>query len=57
MPGVFISYFRENSEDVQRLATALRTHGVTIWLDREQIKPGTDGLTLLEGPFLKEISF
>jgi hypothetical protein len=40
MSGVFISYVRENRNDVQRLADALRAHGVTVWLDRTHLKPG-----------------
>ena len=40
MPNVFISYVRENTEDVQRLAQALKAYGVKVWLDKNQIKPG-----------------
>jgi hypothetical protein len=40
MPHVFISYVRENKEIVDRLAQALRSAGVEVWLDREKIKPG-----------------
>lgn len=40
MPRVFISYVRENSEEVQRLANELKAHGIKVWLDKYQIKPG-----------------
>lgn len=40
MPNVFISYVRENSEAVERLAQALRVHGINVWLDKNRIKPG-----------------
>ena len=40
MPRVFISYVRENSNTVQRLVHALEAHGIEVWLDRNQIKPG-----------------
>jgi HEAT repeat protein len=37
---VFISYVRENSILVGKLATALRSCGVKVWLDRNDINPG-----------------
>jgi TIR domain len=37
---VFISYVRENAEDVDRLAEAIRSSGVQVWLDREALQPG-----------------
>jgi hypothetical protein len=37
---VFISYVRENSDVVDRLAKELRDSGVTVWLDRNNIEPG-----------------
>ncbi len=37
----FISYVRENQKDVDDLCTALRAAGINVWLDREQIEPGT----------------
>lgn len=40
MSHVFISYVRENSDMVDRLASELRSVGVEVWLDREKIKPG-----------------
>src|SRR5688572_6304533 len=36
----FISYVHENSELVLQLAKDLRSHGVTVWLDRNDIRPG-----------------
>ena len=38
---VFLSYVRENSEVVQRLYDSLSSLGVGIWLDRNDIMPGT----------------
>lgn len=40
MSRVFISYVRENSEEVQRLAAELETHGIEVWLDKVKLKPG-----------------
>lgn len=37
---VFISYVRENQEQVDRLCQELEQHGVKVWLDRKDIKPG-----------------
>ncbi|MBF9127607.1 toll/interleukin-1 receptor domain-containing protein [Plantactinospora sp. S1510] len=37
---VFISYVREDSAAVDRLATALRGHGIEVWLDRTHLVPG-----------------
>ncbi|SPH17933.1 hypothetical protein DEA8626_01461 [Defluviimonas aquaemixtae] len=36
----FISYVREDSAIVDRLATELRSNGVIVWLDRDDILPG-----------------
>jgi hypothetical protein len=41
MPKVFISYVRENREEVQRLAGDLCTHGIEVWLDKNDIQPGS----------------
>jgi len=41
MSHVFISYVRENTEQIQNLQNALEAAGVEVWIDREQIKPGT----------------
>lgn len=40
MPRVFISYVRENSSLVLRLAHALRAGGVDVWFDQTHLKPG-----------------
>ncbi len=37
---VFISYIRENQDEVNLLCDELEAAGISIWLDREQIKPG-----------------
>ncbi len=37
---VFISYVRENQKQVDRLCHDLESHGVNVWLDRNDIKPG-----------------
>jgi hypothetical protein len=37
---VFISYVREDSTDVDRLAAALRDTGAEVWLDRTHLLPG-----------------
>ena len=37
---VFISYVRDNQEQVYRLCEDLQSHGVKVWLDRKSIKPG-----------------
>ncbi|WP_406081260.1 toll/interleukin-1 receptor domain-containing protein [Micromonospora sp. NBC_00858] len=37
---VFISYVREDSADVDRIAAALRSAGVEVWLDRTHLLPG-----------------
>jgi hypothetical protein len=46
---VFISYVRENRDAVDRLANELRTRGVTVWLDRDNIYPGTRWKDAIEG--------
>lgn len=40
MPHVFISYVRENKEAVDRLYQDLTAHGISVWLDRNDIDPG-----------------
>jgi hypothetical protein len=40
MSHVFISYVRENEQDVERLCDELRQRGIEPWRDREQIQPG-----------------
>jgi HEAT repeat protein len=41
MPQAFISYVRENGESVGRLADVLRAYDIGVWLDRDQLRPGT----------------
>jgi HEAT repeat protein len=41
MTHVFISYVRENSGVVDRLAAELSDRGATVWLDRNDIAPGS----------------
>ena len=41
MAHAFISYVREDSADVDRIAIDLRGFSIDVWLDREQISPGT----------------
>jgi TIR domain len=38
--AVFISYVRDDSAAVDRIAANLRTNGVQVWLDRDNISPG-----------------
>jgi WD40 repeat protein len=38
---VFLSYVHEDSEKVDRLAAELRARGAQVWLDKEDIAPGT----------------
>lgn len=40
MAHVFLSYVRDDQQLVDRLADELRQAGVSVWLDRDQIKPG-----------------
>jgi hypothetical protein len=39
-PYAFISYVRENRDVIDCLAKELRAFGVTVWLDRNDIRPG-----------------
>lgn len=41
MAHVFISYVREDSQSVERLCNSLRQSGVQLWIDRNNILPGT----------------
>ena len=41
MNRVFISYIRENIEIVDRLYQELVSHGIQVWLDRNDIDPGS----------------
>ena len=38
---VFISYMHENTDIVDRLCEELTLHGIKVWLDRNDIKPGS----------------
>ena len=40
MPRVFISYVRENSNEVQRLVHMLQARGVDVWFDQTHLLPG-----------------
>ena len=40
MQHVFISYVRENESEVDRIHQELESHGITIWRDLQDIKPG-----------------
>ena len=40
MNKAFISYVRENIEMVDRLCQELKSHGIEVWLDRNDIDPG-----------------
>jgi len=37
---VFVSYVREDSDDVNRICEVFRESGIVYWLDRDQIYPG-----------------
>jgi hypothetical protein len=37
---VFVSYVTEDLEEVWRLCSELKHHGVAVWLDSEQLRPG-----------------
>ena len=41
MNKVFISYVKENTEIVDRLCQELKSHGIQVWLDRNDIDPGS----------------
>ena len=41
MKGVFISYVKENTEIVDRFYQELKSHGIQVWLDRNDIDPGS----------------
>ena len=41
MQHVFISYCHENKMVVDRLCQALVSHDITVWVDRNNIVPGT----------------
>jgi hypothetical protein len=37
---VFVSYVRDNSDEVKRICEAFLKNGIEYWLDRDQIEPG-----------------
>jgi hypothetical protein len=39
-PHVFVSYVREDRHLVEKLCNELKRNNVTVWLDREKIRPG-----------------
>lgn len=41
MAHAFISYVREDSTEVDRLARIIRSNGIEVWLDRDSIDAGT----------------
>ena len=41
MKKIFISYVKENIEIVDRLYQELDSHGIQVWLDRNDIDPGS----------------
>ncbi len=41
MSHVFISYVNENWEAVDKICIKLKSHGIQVWLDKDEIKPGT----------------
>ena len=41
MKRIFISYVSENIEIVDRLCQELKSHGIQVWLDRNDINPGS----------------
>ncbi|MBM4272790.1 MAG: toll/interleukin-1 receptor domain-containing protein, partial [Deltaproteobacteria bacterium] len=38
--SVFVSYVREDSDDVDRICGVFRKNGIAYWLDRDKIEPG-----------------
>lgn len=39
--SVFVSYVQENLDDVKRICQAFNEAGISYWLDKDNIKPGT----------------
>jgi hypothetical protein len=48
MPAVFLSYARPDAPAVDRIARDLRSHGVDIWMDRQDLVPGNEWLPQIE---------
>ncbi len=40
MTHVFISYVREDQDEVDHLCNELQVAGIDVWLDRDKINPG-----------------
>src|SRR5471032_1600968 len=38
--AVFVSYAREDTASAQRIAEALRSHGVEVWFDQNELRGG-----------------
>ena len=38
--AIFISYAREDSVAADRIAQALRSHGIEVWFDQEELRGG-----------------
>ena len=57
MQHVFISYMRENIDDVDRLCEELTSRGINVWLDRHALDPGGDGSKKSGKLFVKELFF
>ena len=61
MKKVFVSYVRENMEIVNRLYQELDSHGIQVWLDRNDIDPGSRWKreirrAIQQGVFLSRVS-
>jgi TIR domain/SIR2-like domain len=55
--GIFLSYAREDSEAVLRIAKALEEAGLTVWLDRSRIKHGEEWSEKIHQSILKSSMF
>ncbi|HLN09752.1 MAG TPA: toll/interleukin-1 receptor domain-containing protein, partial [Xanthobacteraceae bacterium] len=49
MAHVFVSYVRQNRDEVDRLAAELKHNGVPVWLDRNDIEPGARWRDAIKG--------
>lgn len=54
---VFISYCRNNSRLVDKLSESLKSYGIDVWLDREQINPGESWENAIEQAIQKGAFF
>lgn len=48
MPTVFLSYARPDAQAVERIARDLRSHGVDLWMDRQDLVAGEQWLPQIE---------